>query len=99
VDPCSQSPVGGCITQPTKIRDVKPIYPPNRKGSNVKLELDTRIGTDGFVKDIRAVAPADAEFASAAAEGVRQWRFTQTRLDGVPVEVRMRVHVTFYTVQ
>jgi hypothetical protein len=42
---------------------------------------------------------ADAEFASAAAEGVRQWRFTQTRLDGVPVEVRMRVHVTFYTVQ
>ena len=99
MDPCSQSPVGGCITPPTKIRDKRPIYPPNRKGSNVKLELDTRIGTDGFVKDIRAVAPADAEFANAAAEGVRQWRFTQTRLDGVPVEVRMRVHVTFYSVQ
>src|SRR4029077_1594297 len=32
VDPCSQSPVGGCITQPTKIRDEKPIYPPNRRG-------------------------------------------------------------------
>ena len=99
VDPCNQSPVGGCITQPTKIRDVRPIYPPNRKGTNVKLELDARIGTDGFVKDIRAVAPADAEFAKAAADGIRQWRFTQTRLDGIPVEVRMRVHVTFFTVQ
>ncbi len=99
VDPCSQSPVGGCITQPAKIHDVKPVYPPNRRGSNVKLELETRIGTDGFVKDVSAVAPADAEFVNAAAEAVRQWRFTQTRLDGVPVEVRMRVHVRFYTVQ
>jgi hypothetical protein len=99
IDPCSQSLVGGCITQPMKIRDVKPIYPASRKGRNVKVELDARIGTDGFVKDVAAVAPADPEFARAAADGVRQWRFTQTRLDGIPVEVRMRVHATFFTVQ
>lgn len=51
------------------------------------------------MKDLRVLAPADAEFANAALEAVRQWRFTQTRLDGVPMEVRMRVSVTFYTAQ
>src|SRR5207249_6650050 len=30
VDPCSQSPVGGCIRPPTKVRHVKPRYPQHR---------------------------------------------------------------------
>ena len=95
VDPCSQSPVGGCITQPTKVKDVKPRYPQNRRGIGATLLLEGRIGTDGFLKDLLVLAPADADFANAALEAVRQWQFTQTRLDGVPMEVRMRVTVTF----
>src|SRR5947207_5639789 len=39
VDPCSQSPVGGCITQPTKVKDVKPRYPQNRRGIGATLLL------------------------------------------------------------
>jgi protein TonB len=96
-DPCSQSVVGGCIKQPTKLKDVRPIYPQRQReaGTGGKVELEARIGTDGLVKDVGLAQPGDADFASAAAAAVRQWRFSQTRLDGVPMEVRMHVSVTF----
>lgn len=91
---CDQSPVGGCIEPPTKVRDVKPSYPGNR-ADGATVELECRIGTDGRVNRVRAIAPADLDFASAAIEAVQQWRFTPTYLDGVAVEVDMRVHATF----
>jgi TonB family protein len=78
---------------------VKPRYPQNRRGSGATLVLEGRIGTDGFLKDLRVLAPADADFATAALAAIRQWQFTPTRLDGVPMEVPMRVNVKFFTVQ
>ncbi len=94
---CSQSTVGGCIEQPMKIHDVKPQYPPQFAGSgrDATVLLEARIGVDGFINDLRVVTPGEAEFAAAAVEGIRQWEFSQTRLDGVPVEVRMDVTVNF----
>ncbi len=96
-DACSQSLLGGCITAPTKTVDVKPIYPAAfvGTGTSVTLKLDARIGADGFVKEVHPLSPAPAEFVSAAADAILQWRFTQTRLDGVPVEVNMTILVTF----
>jgi TonB family protein len=76
---------------------VKPRYPPNRRGSGATLLFEGRIGTDGFLKEMRVLAPADADFANAALEAIRQWKFTPTRLDGVPMETPMRVSVTFFT--
>jgi outer membrane biosynthesis protein TonB len=35
------------------------------------------------------------DFAIAAADAVRQWRFSPTLLNGAPVEVLMTVSVTF----
>jgi TonB family protein len=97
VDRCAQTTVGGCIQQPYKMIDVKPRYPDPLHGSGASetVLLEARIGVDGFINDLRVVAPAKAEFADAAVEAVRQWTFSQTRLDGVPVEVRMRVTVVF----
>ena len=94
---CSQATVGGCIEQPAKIHDVKPYYPPQLSGSgrDAAVLLEARIGVDGFINDLRVVSPGEPEFAAAAVEAVRQWGFSQTRLDGVPVEVRMNVSVTF----
>lgn len=34
-DACSQSPVGGCIVQPTKIADRRPIYPAKQRNAGV----------------------------------------------------------------
>jgi beta-lactamase regulating signal transducer with metallopeptidase domain len=94
---CSQSTAGGCIQQPLKLRDVKPQYPPQFAGSGreVLVLLEARIGVDGFINDLRVVSQGNAEFAAAAVEAVRQWEFSQTLLDGVPVEVRMNVSATF----
>jgi beta-lactamase regulating signal transducer with metallopeptidase domain len=94
---CGQTTIGGCIEQPVKLRDVKPIYPGPFVGTGreVRLDLEARIGVDGFVNDVRAITPADQTFIAAAIAAVQQWEFSQTRLDGVPVEVRMTVHVLF----
>ena len=44
---------------------------------------------------VRVVGPADPDFAKAAADAVYEWRFTPTYLDGVAVEVEMKVTATF----
>jgi TonB family protein len=91
--------VGGCIHQPSKLLDVRPRYPQRQQEAGIAgtVELEARIGTDGLVKAVQLAAPGDADFAGAAAEAVRQWRFSQTRLDGIPVEVRMHVTANFVT--
>ena len=63
------------------------------------MQLEARIGVDGFINDLRVTTPGNAEFAAAAVEAVRQWEFSQTLLDGVPVEVRMNVLVMFRAAQ
>jgi len=93
--PCDSSPKGGCIEQPMKIVDKRPLYPENRTEPEVKVILECRIGTDGVPARVRVVGPADPDFAKAASDAVYQWRFTPTYLDGVAVEVDMKVTATF----
>jgi len=97
VDPCSQSAVGGCIVPPLHVRRVTPQYPQTKKDAGIAgaVTLEGRIGTDGFLKELRVLTPADTDFANAAFEAVRQWRFTPARLDGVPMEVPIRVTANF----
>ena len=97
IDPCSQSAVGGCITPPRKIRDVKPRYPRQlwEAGTGGLVKLEARVGTDGFLKELRVMAPADPDLAAAASEAVGQRQYTQTRLDGVPIEVGVNITVNF----
>ena len=96
-DRCSQTTAGGCIKPPTRIADARPRYPQGHidSGTGGKVEVDGRIGTDGFIKDLRVIAPADRDFASATIDALRQWQFTATRLDGVPVEANIHVLVKF----
>ena len=83
---------------PTKTKDVRPIYPIGGKSGNVQVAAI--IGTDGRVASLDVVddgagGPADISLADAAANAVRQWEFTPTYLDGEPIDVRMKVHVSF----
>jgi TonB family protein len=96
-DSCSQSSTGGCIKPPRRIANARPRYPERTAGSAAGgvVKIDGRIGTDGFVKDLRVIAPADADFAAAAVEAISQWQFTATRLDGIPVEAGIRITVRF----
>jgi TonB family protein len=99
-DPCSASPVGGCLKPPTKIRDVKPEYPPHLSDAKVGgvVVLRAKIGTEGSVVSAQLANPADRidpALAQAAIAAVNQWQFTPTQLGGVPIETEMQVTVNF----
>jgi protein TonB len=88
--------VGGEIKPPVKIRDVRPAYPAIALSAHIEgvVIIETTIGTTGRVVDakvLRSVPLLD----QAALEAVRQWEFTPTLLNGVPVAVVMTVTVNF----
>lgn len=90
--------VGGNIKAPTKTRHVNPVYPETMRDAGLGgvVPLDAIIGVDGLVTSIRVLGAAvHPDFAQAAADAVGQWRFTPTLLNGVPVEVVMKVTVNF----
>jgi TonB family protein len=94
--PMSPVRVGGNIKTPTKIRDVKPVYPPEAQSAGVQgiIILEATVGGDGRVADakvLRSIPLLD----QAALDAVRSWEFTPTYLNGVPVPVIMTVTVNF----
>jgi TonB family protein len=94
---CVTTASGGVIEQPRRISDARPDYPIGLYDTNIggRVVLEGRIGTDGAFRELRVATPAHPDFEAAALEAVRQWRFSQTLLNCVPVEVSMTVHVNF----
>jgi TonB family protein len=96
--PIETSPVriGGAIRQPAKTRDVVAVYPPVAQSARVQgiVIVEATIGCDGSVTDAK-VLRGQPLLNEAALEAVRQWRYTPTLLNGVPVPVIMTVTVTF----
>jgi protein TonB len=94
--PARPLPVGGRIKEPAKIRHVAPVYPAIAQQARVEgtVVIEAIIGTDGRVKEARVVA-SKALLDEAALTAVRQWLFTPTLLNGVPVPVIMTVRVQF----
>ena len=88
---------GGNILQPMKIVDVRPAYPEALRAAGIGgvVTLEAVIGTDGTVRESKAVAPSTPEFEAAATDAVRQWEFTPTYLNCTPIEVRMKVTLNF----
>ena len=95
VEDCRPSSTGGNIRPPMKLRDVRPIYPAHLEGTGGAVVLNARIGIDGAVRTVDVVESADPSLAAAAEDAVRQWQFDPTLLNCVPIEVAMKVHVTF----
>lgn len=92
------APIRGRIRPPMKLVDVRPEYPAALREAKVggDVELEARIGVDGSVVEVRGADPsAHPDLVSAAIDAVRQWRFDETLLNCVPIEVLMNVSVTF----
>src|SRR5437667_362603 len=88
--------VGGNIKAPQRIKDVKPVYPAIAQSARVQgvVIIEATIGPNGLVQEakvLRSIPLLDA----AALEAVRQWTYTPTLLNGVPVPVIMTVTVNF----
>ena len=88
--------VGGAVVEPKKIRDVKPSYPPEAAaaGTEGTVIIEASIGRDGTVQNARVIRSIPGLDESALA-AVRQWLYTPTKLNGMPVDVVMTVTVTF----
>jgi protein TonB len=88
--------VGGQIKEPKKLKNVNPTYPDIAKQARVQgvVILECTISPQGKVTDVkilRGIPLLDA----AAIEAVKQWVYTPTLLNGVPVPVIMTVTVNF----
>ena len=57
--------------------------------------MSLTVGTDGKPKDIRVVRGVGYGLDEAAVGAVRQYRFKPAMLDGLPVESKIGVEVTF----
>jgi protein TonB len=87
---------GGAIKEPRKIHDVTPAYPAIAIAAKAEgmVIIDATISKEGDVVDA-TVLRSQPLLDQAALDAVRQWKFTPTTLNGVPVEVRMTVTVNF----
>jgi protein TonB len=88
--------VGGQIKEPKKLKHVPPTYPDIAKQARVQgvVILECTISPQGRVTDVkvlRGIPLLDA----AAQEAVKQWVYSPTLLNGVPVPVIMTVTVNF----
>lgn len=88
--------VGGQIKEPTKTKHVPPVYPDIAKQARVQgiVILECTISPQGKVTDhkiLRGIPLLD----QAAIDAVKQWQYTPTLLNGVPVPVIMTVTVNF----
>jgi TonB family protein len=88
--------VGGNIRPPTKVKDVRPVFPPEARDADVQgvVILETVIGPEGRVDQVRVLRSIPV-FDQAAMDAVEQWEFTPTMLNGTPAPVIMTVTVNF----
>ena len=91
--------VGGNIAPPTKIKDVRPVYPAEALDARIQgvVIVEATIDREGRVSDAK-VLRSIPQLDEAALTAVRQWEFAPTLLNGAPVPVIMTVTVNF-TVQ
>ena len=92
---CAEWVTGGCIEPPTKLVDVRPVYPWNQRDMEGIVVLQGRISTDGTMKTVAVQSAPGPDFAQAAVDAVSQWQFSPTYLNRQAIEVNMRVTLNF----
>ncbi len=88
--------VGGQIKEPKKLKHVPPVYPDIAKQARVQgvVILESTISPQGKVTDVKVLRGIPL-LDQAAIDAVKQWVYTPTLLNGVPVPVIMTVTVNF----
>ena len=88
--------VGGQIKEPKKLKNVSPVYPDIAKQARVQgvVILECTISPQGKVSDVKVLRGIPL-LDQSAIEAVKQWVYTPTLLNGVPVPVIMTVTVNF----
>ncbi len=84
------------VREPRRVRSVAPVYPTLAVQTRVQgiVVLECEIDARGRIENVK-VLRGNPLLNDAAVEAVRQWVYTPTLLNGVPVPVLMNVTVTF----
>jgi protein TonB len=88
--------VGGVIREPKKVKDVAPVYPNIAKTAKIQgvVIIEAQISPQGKVEGVKVLRSIPT-LDESAMDAVRQWVYTPTLIDGVPVSVIMTVTVNF----
>ena len=88
--------VGNGIKTPTKVKDVRPLYPPAAQAAGIQgvVIIEATVDAAGRVSDAR-ILRSIPDLDEAALAAVRQWEFTPTVVNDVAVPVIMTVTVNF----
>jgi TonB family protein len=88
--------VGGQIKEPRKIKHVEFVYPEIARSARVQgvVIMECTISAEGKVIDVRVLRSIPL-LDGAAIEAVKQWEYTPTILNGVPVPVIMTITANF----
>jgi protein TonB len=88
--------VGGQIKEPKKLKNVPPAYPDIARQARVQgvVILECTISPQGRVTEVKVLRGIPL-LDQAAIDAVKQWVYTPTLLNGVPVPVIMTVTVNF----
>ena len=95
--PAAPVRVGGAIRQPTKLKKVNPVYPPIAQSARVQgvVIIEAIIGPDGTRAAKRRCCGRFRCSTRRRSTPCKQWQYTPTLLNGVPVPVIMTVTVNF----
>jgi TonB family protein len=88
--------VGGNVQESKLIYKVEPVYPEEAKRARITARVTMVVTTneEGVVSDIR-VSSGHPLLVDAAVSAVKQWRYSPTLLNGVPVPVMFTVTCAF----
>jgi TonB family protein len=88
--------VGAGIQEPKKTKNVPPVYPRDAIAARIEgtVVLECTISPQGKVVEVRTIRSVPM-LDDAAIASVKQWEYTPTLLNGVPVPVIMTVTVNF----
>jgi TonB family protein len=88
--------IGGAIKEPRNLKHVNPVYPDIARQARVQgvVIMECTIDAQGKISDVRVLRGVPL-LDAAAIDAVRQWEYTPTLVNGVPVPVIMTVTVSF----
>ena len=88
--------IGGQISVPRKYVHANPVCPSAAVPEQTVVRLEGRIGIDGLFTDLHDVGTeAQPAYVASALEASRKWVFSPTLLNGAPIEVNIRVTITY----
>jgi protein TonB len=89
--------VGGGVTAPRLIKDVKPRYTGEALRNKIQgsVVLEAIVTRDGCTSHLRVVRSLDRGLDEEAVVAAAQWRFEPGRLEGAPVDVLVTIVLDF----